>query len=90
MNGFARQTHESPSAFFARLRENSEYPDVVMVMEHAENLMFYGHADPLEQDVAQARAAFAAAYGALRWWRKAAFHLERIVLPRRLFDFSRS
>ena len=55
----------------------------------AENLMFYGHADPYAEETAQARRCFRLVFGKLKWWQKLLFQLQRICLPASRFDITR-
>ncbi len=88
-HGYVRDAAETPAAFAARVDALRQLPMSLEPFAAAQNLMFYGHAAPYEEETAQARRTYAALYRALPLWRKLHFHLRRICLPARLSDITR-
>lgn len=88
-HGFVRDRAETPAAFFARIAANGWRAPVLQELAHAENLMFYGHAEPYAEETAQARRCFRLVFGKLKWWQKLLFQLQRICLPASRFDITR-
>lgn len=78
-----REPSETPSAFLMRVERTGKLAFSLAPMAQAENLMFYGHADPYEEEIAQAKAGFTALYRTLTPWQKLIFQGERILLPRK-------
>ena len=87
--GFIRDEAETPAAFAARADAARCLPLSLEPFADAQNLMFYGHAAPYEEETAQARSTYATLYRALPTWRKLHFQLRRICLPARLSDITR-
>jgi len=87
-HGFIRDAAETPAAFAARMDEQRRLPLSLEPFAAAQNLMFYGHAAPYEEETAQARRTYAALYRTLPLWRKLHFQLRRICLPARLSDIT--
>ena len=56
--GLERQMDETPMAFFARVDGTNRIPQVLSQLSGAESLMFYGHADPMPEETAQAKASY--------------------------------
>lgn len=56
--GLERQPDETPMAFFARVDTTNRIPQVLSQLSGAESLMFYGHADPMPEETAQAKASY--------------------------------
>lgn len=75
--GFRREKSESPKGFFRRVM-SSGYPVPLQALCDAENLMFYGHAAPYQEETRQARAIFLKLYKGLKPGQKALFHLSRM------------
>ncbi len=75
--GFRREKSESPKGFFRRVM-SSGYPVPLQALCDAENLMFYGHAAPYQEETRQARAIFLKLYKGLKPGQKALFHLIRM------------
>ena len=75
--GFRREKSESPKAFFRRVM-SSGHPVPLQRLCDAENMMFYGHADPYKEETQQAKATFQRLYKGLKPGQKALFHLSRM------------
>ncbi len=86
--GFQREKQESPRAFLSRVDASGKLPVRLAPLAEMENRMFYGHAVPAAEDIANARAAYDAVRKALGPWRTARFQLERIFLPKRMRDIT--
>ena len=87
-HGLIRERSESPAAFFLRAEESGKAGISLQALADAENLMFYGHAEPLAEEVVMARRSFNALYRSLNAGQKLLFQLKRICLPARRFDFT--
>ncbi|MBQ4579941.1 MAG: hypothetical protein IJA83_04710 [Clostridia bacterium] len=72
-----RSKEESPAAFLRRAAKSGLVRTPLRELEAAENLMFYGHAAPYQEETAQARQVFRSLYSELKPTRKALFHLMR-------------
>ena len=88
--GLRRDKAESPTAFFRRVERSGLMRFSLQGIAEAENMMFYGHAAPLEEEIRQAQAAFQVLYRKLNPWQKLVFQLQRICLPARRFDFTKA
>ena len=88
-HGFVRDKAETPAAFFGRIAVHGWKAAPLQALAQAENLMFYGHAAPYAEETAQARRCFRMIYGALKWWQKLLFQLQRICLPASRFDITK-
>lgn len=86
--GLRRDKAETPSAFFERVDLGGRLPFSLRELAHAENLMFYGHADPLEEETRMAQDCFRALWRRLSLEQKLLFQLQRICLPARRFDMT--
>ena len=86
--GLRRDKAETPSAFFERVDLGGRLPFSLRELAHAENLMFYGHADPLEEETRMAQDCFRALWRRLSLGQKLLFQLQRICLPARRFDMT--
>ena len=86
--GFVREKTETPSLFLARAEGSGKLPISLRGLADAQNLMFYGHASPFEEEVAQARENFRALYAPLNVWQKGLFQLQRVFLPSKLRDIT--
>lgn len=86
--GLERKADETPMAFFARVDATNTIPRVLSELSGAESLMFYGHADPLPEETAQAKRSFEVIAGQLTGWQKLAMHLQRAFLFRRSRDIT--
>lgn len=86
--GFVREASETPAAFLRRAASSGLLPESLLALADAENLMFYGHAEPLAEETRMARTCFAAVYTALKPGQKLIFQLQRIFLPARKFDIT--
>ena len=86
--GFIRDKAESPSAFFERVSASVRVKASLQALAGAENLMFYGHAEPYTAETAMARKCFMAVYANLNGGQKLLFQLQRIFLPARYFDIT--
>ena len=82
--GFVREPAESLRTFHARAAAAGADRMRMQQLADAENLMFYGHADPYAEETAQAQEIFQALYAKLTLRQKAAFQLRRVCLPARL------
>jgi len=86
--GFERRPNETPMAFFARVDETNRIPRVLSQLSGAESLMFYGHADPLPEETAQAKQSFEVICAQLTAVQKLRLTLERAFWPRRSRDIT--
>ncbi len=84
--GLRREKAETPAAFLARVESSGKLPFSLAPMANAENLMFYGHADPYEEETAQAKDCFTAVFRTLNPWQKLLFQVQRVCLPAGRFD----
>lgn len=82
--GIVREPAESLRTFHARAAAAGADRTRMQQLADAENLMFYGHADPYAEETAQAREIFQALYAKLNLRQKAVFQLRRVCLPARL------
>ena len=81
-----REPSESLRNFHSRAASAGVERQRLQLLAEAENLMFYGHAEPYEEETAQAREAFLALYAALTVQQKIFFQLRRVCLPARWRD----
>ncbi|MDD6049772.1 MAG: transglutaminase domain-containing protein [Clostridiales bacterium] len=88
--GCIRDAVETPAGFLRRAAGHAPGFAALHALAEAENLMFYGHAVPYETETAQARACFRAVYARLNAGQKLLFHLQRVFLPARVFDITRT
>ena len=88
MLGFERQSDETPMAFFARVDESRRIPRVLSQLSGAESLMFYGHAEPLPEETAQARKTYDLIRSQLTSWQKLCMTLMRAFAWRRSNDIT--
>ena len=79
--GLVREPAESLRTFHARAAAAGADRTRMQQLADAENLMFYGHADPYAEETAQAREIFQSLYAKLTLRQKAAFQLRRVGLP---------
>ena len=86
--GFVREKSETMGAFFMRAAASGRMSPALQELANAENLMFYGHAEPYAEETAQARACFREAYGTLNAMQKLLFHLQRVCLPAKIRDIT--
>jgi len=84
--GLRREKSETPSAFLMRVERSGRLAFSLAPLAQAENLMFYGHADPYDEEIAQAREAFTALHRALTPWQKLLFQVQRVCLSKGRFD----
>ena len=84
--GFVRSRTESLRSFHARAAASGADGKLLQPLSDAENLMFYGHADPYAEETAAARDVFRTLYAQLTLWQKAAFQVRRIFVPARWRD----
>lgn len=82
--GIVREPAESLRTFHVRAAAAGVDRKQMQQLADAENLMFYGHADPYAEETAQAREVFQTLYASLTLRQKAAFQLRRVCLPARL------
>ena len=86
ISGFIRQAAESPIAYFTRVDETHTLPLALSSMGEAESLMFYGHAEPLPEETAQAQSLYRALSGAMKPTRRLLLTLRRAFLPAKMRD----
>lgn len=86
--GLTRDRAETPAAFFLRAEASGKAGTRLRDLAEAENLMFYGHADPLAEETKMARDSFHAVYRALNVKQKILFHLYRACLPEKHHDIT--
>lgn len=84
--GLVREPSESLRNFHSRAATAGVDRQRLQLLAEAENLMFYGHAEPYEEETAQAREAFLTLYAALTVQQKLFFQLRRVCLPARWRD----
>lgn len=82
--GFVREPAESLRTFHARAAAAGADGMRMQQLADAENLMFYGHAEPYAEETAQAQEIFQALYAKLSLRQKTAFQLRRVCLSARL------
>ncbi len=87
-HGLIRGRAETPSTFFQRVEMSGKVGSSLRPLADAENLMFYGHADPLAEETAMVRDCFTAAFATLKTGQKIMFHLQRACLPHRRYDIT--
>ncbi len=86
--GFVRENHESPGAFFQRVTDSGDMPQSLAALGAAENLMFYGHVDPMPEETAQVRAMYEAVYRSLTGSQRMKLQLDRTLTPKRQRGFT--
>ena len=86
--GLERQPDETPMAFFARVDATNRIPKVLSELSGAESLMFYGHAEPLPEETAQAKRTFEVICSQLSGGQKLRMMLQRAFLLRRSRDIT--
>ncbi|MBR6668634.1 MAG: hypothetical protein IKL25_09780 [Clostridia bacterium] len=79
--GFSREKSETPATLFVRADASGRLPLSLQKMAEAQSLMFYGHAEPYAEEIAQARDVFRGLYSAMIPRQKMLFQLRRIILP---------
>ena len=87
-HGLTRERAETPAAFFHRVEASGMVQTPLHPLAEAENLMFYGHAEPLAKETAQVRQCFQQIYRGLNGRQKLRFQLERICMPKRRYDIT--
>ena len=87
-HGLVREQAESPAAFFLRVEASGKVGMALRELAAAENLMFYGHADPLAEETTMARDSFAKVYRTLNMKQKLLFQLYRACLPAKHHDIT--
>lgn len=87
-HGLIRERAESPAAFFSRAEHSGKVGISLQALADAENLMFYGHAEPMAEETVMARECFMALYRQMKAGQKCLFQLKRVCLPGKRFDFT--
>ena len=81
--GLRRDMAETPSAFLLRAEKAGVVRVSLAPLAQAENLMFYGHAEPFQEEIDQAQATFASVWKGMSLWQKAVFQGKRVLMPGR-------
>ena len=89
MMDLRRHPCETPSAFFRRIAESGKLPISLKPLQEAENVMFYGHAEPTPDEIEAARALYQQLEALLPLARRVRLLLERAFLPARVHDVTR-
>ncbi len=84
--GLHRDMAETPSAFLTRAEKAGAVRLSLAELAQAENLMFYGHAEPFQEEIDQAQATFAAVWKGMTPWQKAVFQGKRVLVPRKMMN----
>ena len=79
--GLRRDMAETPSAFLLRAEKAGVVRVSLAPLAQAENLMFYGHAEPFQEEIDQAQATFASVWKGMSLWQKAVFQGKRVLAP---------
>ena len=87
-HGLQRARAETPAAFFRRVAASGKVDISLQALSEAENLMFYGHAEPLAEETAQVRRCFQKMYRALNGRQKLIFQLQRVCMSRKRYDIT--